>query len=344
MRYDVIVIGGGPAGLSAALNLVRARRTVLVIDSNRPRNAPTLASHGFLTRDGVSPLELRRLGRAEIDAYPEGTTNVGRVTVVDRRELRQHESRARSRDVRADVNGPSQSSTPYPSEFSVSWIDESANAQVDTAQAVVVATGVIERLPDIADLRVYYGTQLHSCIECDAYEKQDGSIALIGESSDLADRALALAHWNPQLTVFTNGSRALDTEDHERLASRGIPVETRRIRAIAGERAQMSGLDMEDGEVISCVGGFITPTWNYALDFLGSLPLQYAESGPLVTDGTGRTNVAGIYAAGDCASPLPSQLMIAAGAGALAAETLNTDLLSEARASHTRNGDASSKR
>ena len=155
--YDVAVIGGGPAGLSAALNLVRARRRVLLIDSNRPRNSATLLSHGYLTRDGISPLELRKLGRDEFLGYEGAEHRQMLATGVE------------------PVDGGFDIACEFRGQRST------ANARV-----VLVTTGLSETLPEIGQLRAFYGTYLHSCIECDGYDKRDQPLALIGEHADLA--------------------------------------------------------------------------------------------------------------------------------------------------------------
>ncbi|KQV07645.1 pyridine nucleotide-disulfide oxidoreductase [Leifsonia sp. Root112D2] len=298
--YDVVVIGGGPAGLSAALNLVRARRRTLVIDANRPRNAATLHAHGYLSRDGISPLELRKLGRDEVESYPDGellsavvdgVTRVGEVFVVAARGIRGGQDRA------------------------------------VTARTVLIASGLIETLPALPSLRVYYGTHLHSCIECDGYEKVDAALALIGESVDLAQRALLLGQWSRDLIVFTNGVGAISDGDERALAARGIRVERRAITDIAGERGTMSGVQLADGEMVPRTAGFVRPQWAPALGYADSLELQTDADGLLVVDGGGRTSAPGVYAAGDPTTAGPQQLIVAAGAGAVAASAINSDLI-----------------
>ena len=295
---DVAVIGAGPAGLSAALILARARRSVLVVDSNRPRNAATLASHGFLTRDGISPLELRKLGREELAAYPHVTFTQAVVESVKRgRERFTVAAKSRTGSVRG------------------------------TARAVVIATGLTEVLPELPSLRAYYGTSVHSCIECDAYEKRDEPIALIGASEDLAERAVLLTQWTDDLIVFTNGSDAVTVEEEAKLAKRGVRVERRPLADVEGDRAGLTGIRLADGEVIPRTGAFVRPVWVTAIDFAHPLGLQRDIAGLIVVDSEGRTNVAGVFAVGDSTPPGPQQLIVAAGAGAKAASAINRMLL-----------------
>jgi len=304
-EVDVVIVGGGPAGLSAALNLGRARASVVLIDAGRPRNAATLRSHGFLTRDGVSPLELRKLARAELAAYPN-------VRLLDRTGvsalLEQHGGEGLRFIAALQGRG-----TGIPPAIA--------------ARSVLIATGLRETLPAIPSLRAFYGMTIFSCAACDAWELQDRSLALIGETPDLAARARLIARWTDRLTVFTNGSEAVDTVEEAELAASGIVVERRAIDDLEGDRGAVTAVRLGDGTRIEIDGGFVRPQWHPALDFVGGMALERDAYGNLVTDRSGRTSVAGLYAAGDAASPGPQQLIVAAGQGARAAAVLVHDLV-----------------
>ncbi|MBD8540434.1 NAD(P)/FAD-dependent oxidoreductase [Frigoribacterium sp. CFBP 8751] len=297
-RYDVAVIGGGPAGLSAALNLVRARRRVLLIDSNRPRNSATLLSHGYLTRDGISPLELRKLGRDEFLGY-EGAEH--RQTIAT-------------------------NVVPVPGGFDLSCEFRGQQSSA-VAGVVLVTTGLTETLPDIAQLRAFYGTYVHSCIECDGYDKRDQPLALIGEHSDLVERALLLSQWTDDLIVFTHGSDVVTPKDEVALVARGITVDRRRVASIDGDREGMRGVVLEDGTIVPRAGGFVRPEWSAALDYVAGTGADLDDDGLLVVDGHGRTSVPGLYAAGESTAPGPQQLIVAAGDGARVAAVINRDLI-----------------
>ncbi|WP_434769326.1 NAD(P)/FAD-dependent oxidoreductase [Curtobacterium flaccumfaciens] len=321
--HDVAIIGAGPAGLSAALNLVRAKRTVLLVDANRPRNAATLRSHGFLTRDGISPLELRKLGRTEVEGYAEATVVQ---SVVD------HVAPDADTDTWR-VHG--------------SWRGTELEAR---ARTVVVATGLREEFPALPMLRAFYGTAVHSCVECDAYDKAGQPLAFICETDDVVDRALLIASWTDDLIVYTNGVAPLDDAGRARLASAGVVVDERVVEDLEGDRSGMTGVRLADGHVEPRTGGFVRPVWHADLDWLrtsattstsatsgntaanGDTPgalegLQRDTQGLLVVDRVGRTSVPGLYAVGDVTPPGPEQLIVAAGHGAATAAAVHRDLV-----------------
>jgi thioredoxin reductase len=298
--YEVVVIGGGPAGLSAALNLARARRRVLVVDGNRPRHAATLLAHGFLTRDGVSPLELRRMGREEVDAYDNATVVFAQVGAVS-------------------VEGDG---------FRVAARGVRGGSDVDVrADTVLVATGVTETMPAIPSIRAFYGTQLHSCIECDGFESAGQPLALIGETDDLAERALLLTQWTDDLIVFTNGVAPIGEDEERTLARLGVRVERRPIDDVVGEKGVMTGVRLADGTLVERAGGFLRPVWSPSLSFVDALDLDRDADGYLLTDADGRTSLPGVYAAGETSAPGPQQLIVAAGSGAVVAAAVNRDLI-----------------
>ncbi|KRC50752.1 pyridine nucleotide-disulfide oxidoreductase [Leifsonia sp. Root227] len=298
--HEVVVIGGGPAGLSTALNLVRARRDVLVVDSNRPRHAATLVARGYLTRDGIAPLELRRIGREEVEAYDNGEVAFALAQSIE-------------------VSGAG---------FRVRATGVRGAADIDVvAQTVVLATGLQETLPAVPSIRAYYGTQLHSCVECDGYEKADAPLALIGETNDLAERAMLLTQWTDDLIVFTNAAGTVSDDDERVLARLGVRVERRAIDDVVGERGTMTGVRLVDGTVIERTGGFVRPLWTPSLAFVSGLDLETDDDGYLLTDAHGRSSVPGVYAVGETTPPGPQQLIVAAGSGAVAAAAINRDLI-----------------
>jgi len=305
--YDVVVIGAGPAGLSAALNLTRARMRVLVVDSDRPRHAATMVSHGFLTRDGVPPHELRRLAREEVERYPEAEV-LRRSSVASVETEMDVEHSALRFLTRVAGRTPALSRTVR-------------------SRTVLVATGLRETLPGVPGIRGFYGMSLFSCVACDGYEMGSRPLALIGETDDLFRRALLVAQWSPAVTVFTNAVARLTSSEETDLGRRGIRVERRAIDELEGDRGNLTAVRLEGGDRVLVTGGFVRPVWHPIVDFLANLNPDMDASGHLVTDRDGRTSLPGIYAAGDVTAPGPQQLIIAAGAGARSAASITHDLL-----------------
>ncbi len=304
VEVDAIVIGGGPAGLSAALNLGYSRASVVVLDSGRPRNAATVRSHGFLTRDGMPSQELRRLGRAELAAYPG-------VKLFDRTIV--------------SALLPSDSASGM--RFIAALQGRGAGAPAVAARSVVIATGLRETLPAIANLRAFYGLSVFSCASCDPWELQDRPLGLIGETADLAARARLIARWTDRLTVFTNGASVVEADEEAELAASGVGVERRGIAELAGQGGAVSAVRLTDGTSVPIEGGFIRPTWQPSLGFLAPLEVERDASGSLVVDAAGRTSLPGLYAAGDAVAAGPQQLIVSAGQAARAAASLAHDLV-----------------
>lgn len=299
LSVDVLIVGGGPAGLSAALNLGRARATVAVIDADRPRNAATLRSHGFLTRDGIPPQELRAIARDELAAYPN--------VVVHRR--------TRVTSVQRDADG------------FVAAVHGRGAPAVIRARSVLAATGLRETLPDVPNIRGFYGISLFSCAACDGWELRDQPLALIGQTPDLAGRARLVARWSDNLIVFTHGADVVDAVDEAELVASGIRVVREPITELVGDRGILTGITVASGETVPIVGGFVRPVWDPAVEFLEGLDADTDAHGHLAADRSGRTSVPGLYAAGDAAAPGPQQLIVAAGQGARAAAVIIHDLV-----------------
>lgn len=299
-EIEVIVIGAGPAGLAVGLNLVRARRRVLLIDSNRPRHAVTLRSHGYVTRDGISPLEFRRLGREELEGYDEATVLQATVSDISRKG----------------------------DNLVVTAKERGGDEHVVEAANVVLATGLVESFPEIPSLRQFYGTSAHSCMECDGYGYKDKKLALIGETEDVAERAILLSQWSSDVVLLTNGHDVVSDWWKGKLAERNILVDDRVIDDIEGQPGGiLTGIRFADGDVLERDGVFVRPHWTPSIGFVDSLHVVRAVDGLLMVDNEGRTSEHGLWAIGDITPPGPEQLMIAAGAGQRLASVINRTLL-----------------
>lgn len=324
--YDVVVVGGGPAGLQAAMLLARMQRPTLVIDSNRPRHAATLAAHAFLTRDYIPPFELRQVGRDSVTHYEHGEVAFGEVTSIE--ALPEDGD-----DVRAGYR------------FRVQSRSVRGSAPKDVrAKSVLLTTGISERLPDVENLRAFYGTSIHSCLACDAWDHRGKRIALFGYSGAprLDERAVLLTQWSDDVILFAD-TDSVDDETAETLRNRGITVDRRHVVAAVGDQTGLTGLTIEcsEGErsIVPVDAAFVRPHYEVKLGFAETLGLDVTSDGFVCVDDEGRTSVPGVYAAGEVTPPGPQMLIMAAGMGAHTAVTVNRDLLGLGPDSRRRRGE-----
>ena len=295
---DVIIIGGGAAGLSAALLLGRSRRSVTVIDAGQPRNAPAAGAHGFLTRDGVAPLELTRLGRADLAPY----------------------------DVRVE-DGTVVGAERTDSGFLVS-LESGAAFE---ARRVLVTTGLVDELPDIPGLGERWGKDLAHCPYCHGWEIQDQAIGVIGNGTFAAHQALLFRQWSANVTLFLNNAPLPTDAELVQLAARGIPVVTGAVARIHSTDDAVSHVELEDGSKhpvqaltvqsrVVARAGFLTG--------LGLLPAANPFGETIESDETGLTAVPGVWAAGNV-TDMRATVLAAAQGGANAAVAINMDMMAE---------------
>lgn len=303
MDVDCVIIGGGPAGLQAALVLGRARRSVLLFDDNQPRNAVTHESHGFLTRDGIAPAEFRGLAYGELAKYPSVTLR-----------------RARVMDVRRHQDGEESGFTLV--------ADDGATAQ---ARTIILATGLRESLPAIPGIRDYYGKSLFSCPYCDGWELRDRPLVVIAEDGQRAFHLAKIVwNWSQDLMLCTNGHTILSAEQKTILQRNGIQVVEDAITALVGRNGMLERVIFASREASAREGGFVVSALSQASEFGAQLGCEMNAQGNMVIDELGRTTIPGVYAAGDAAGIAPAQLVIAAAAGSRAAAAVNTDLTERA--------------
>lgn len=282
---DVVVIGGGPAGMSAALVAGRGKKQVLLIDEEKPRNAVTHASHAFLTQDGIKPEDFRDKGRKDLLKYPTISIKTDKVLSVEQIEE---------------------------GSFKVT-VESGENI---TTKNVVLATGLKEQLPDVKGIEDYYGHSIFSCPFCDGWEMKDKPLILITESSVGLHSAKLLKNWTDELIVATNGVEVFDTDQKKLLEKNQIRLIEERITELDGADGKLQGVAFESGEKSNISGGFCTTLLDKHFSFIDSLGIELTESGFVVTDSLGRTNIKGIYAAGEITGP--SQLIVSASQGHMA--------------------------
>jgi thioredoxin reductase len=304
--YDVVVVGAGVAGLSAALTLGRARRRVLVSDGGGPRNAPAARAHGFVSRDGVPPLELLALARAELDAYPGVEVTAGAVT-------------------RAAAT---------PRGFGLAVEGGQTTGQTIEARKLVLATGVADVLPEIPGLAELWGRGVYHCPYCHGWEVRGRPWAVLGDAPLAFERVALFRGWTSEVVVLAGGPSGLAEAEKERLVALGASFDERRIASV--ERTGEDGVEVtfQDGPSLAVGGVFVVPRQVQrsplaealccALDELGPTASRYVRADPV----TGETTVPGVYAAGDMTGPMQS-LVLAAASGARTAAGLNRALAME---------------
>jgi thioredoxin reductase len=289
---DVVIVGGGPAGLSAALVLGRCRRRVLVCDNGHPRNAASRALHGYLTRDGIAPSELLRIGRDELALYG---IEMRPVTVVDVQ--------------------------PISEGFSVAL--ETGDAVM--TRAVLLATGVRDHLPEIEGMEACYGRSAFHCPYCDGWEVRDRRLVVIGVRGAAAGLALALKTWTDDVTICSNGPARLATRHREQLAAQHIAVQRAPIERLDHEGGQARRLVLKGGAAIECDAVFFATGQSPQCDLPQRLGCEFTRRGTVKTDRLGHTCVPGLYVVGDASRDVQF-VVVAASEGAKAGVAINKAL------------------
>lgn len=290
--FDVIIIGGGPAGLSAALVLGRCRRHVLLCDAGQPRNARSSGLHGYLTRDGTPPLEFLRLGRDELTRYgiePRRST-VTRLV--------------------------------YDDDAFAATLDSGETVR---ARAALIATGVRDHVPDIPGIDACYGTTVHHCPYCDGWEHRDKAIVVIGRGTNGAGLALSLKTWTPHVVLCTNGPSRIKAVDRHCLVSETIAVRTSGITRIDHDAGAVRAIVFSDGTSLPCDAIFFSSGQSQQCDLAANLGCEMNNRGTVKTDNLGQTRVPGLYVVGDASHDVQF-VIVAAAEGAKAAVAINKAL------------------
>jgi len=295
--YDVIIVGAGPAGLSAALMLGRCRRSVLVCDTGRPRNAAARALHGYLTRDGIPPLEFLALSRQELEQY-------------DTIELRSLEvvSAECGEDRRFDVT-----------------LGSGEHAR---SRKLLIATGVVDNLPAIDGFRELYGSSVFHCPYCDGWEHRDQPMAVYGRGDRGLGLSLELTVWSRNLVLCTDGPSEIDEDGRARLTRNGIGVREEKIARLQGTGGALEHVVFQSGEQLPRRALFFTTGQFQRSDLSIRLGCEFNAKGTVRTGKYESTHLPGLYVAGD-ASRAVQWVVVAAAEGAEAAFAINTDLIKE---------------
>jgi thioredoxin reductase len=301
--FDVIIAGAGPAGLSAALVLGRAQRTALVCDTAEPRNAPVRAMHGFLSRDGTAPADLRGISREQLARYPS----------VELRDIGIETARP--------LNGDG---------FAVELADHTT---VETRR-LLLATGVVDELPAIEGLAEHWGRGVFNCPYCDGWEHRDQPLAVLGGDVINIFLAVSLVRWSRDLVLCTDGATP-DDGSLDLLSSRGIDVRETPVVGVEGSDEGLEHIVFADGSRLARRALFFHPPTRQRSDVPAQLGCTLLDDGSVQIDDLGRTDVPGVFAAGDMARrpTMPvagAMVIIAAAEGAVAAVAIDQELLFQA--------------
>jgi thioredoxin reductase len=298
--FDVAIIGGGAAGLSAAVTLSRARRKIVLIDAGAPRNSPAAGVHGFLTRDGISPAELVAAGSREVVGFG-GLILAGEATAA----------------------------RPTEAGFAVSLAD----GRSVRARRLLVTTGLVDELPDIPGVRSRWGRDVLHCPYCHGWEVRDQAIGVLGTTERAVHQALLFRQWTSDVVLFLHTAPVPTAAESEQLAARGVQVLPGTVASleIAGDR--LVGVRLDGGAVVPRQAVTVMPRFAARSELLVSLGLtttphpmgvgDYIAAGP-----TGLTDIPGVYVAGNV-TDLMAQVVGAAAGGVMAAAAINLDLIAE---------------
>ena len=291
--FDAVVVGGGAAGLSAALTLGRSCRRVLLATSGPPRNAPAEAVHNVFTRDGTPPAELVRIGLDQLAPYD--------VTV-------RHEAVTDAETTDAGV--------------AVTF----AGGERVAARGLVLATGVRDVLPEVPGLAERWGTGVFHCPYCHGWEVAGRPLAVLARDGAALHLGRLLRGWTDDLVVFTNGPDGIEAEERARFERNGVAVREEPVEQLAGADGRLEAVVLAGGERVARAGLFVGPEQALRSDLAHRLGCPLTEAGRVAVDVGGRTSVPGVYAAGDLATAMQA-VPTAAASGMMAGAMLNHDLL-----------------
>jgi len=289
--FDVVVVGGGPAGLSASLMLGRCRRHVLLCDTAEPRNRFSSALHGYLTRDGINPAEFNELGRAELTRYGVECRKVA-VAAAERRADRFHITLA--------------------------------DGRTEQTRFLLIATGVVDDIPDVPGARECYGRSLFHCTYCDGWERREQRLVVFGKGLSGVKLALSLKTWSRSVVLCTDGTRIV-TAGRERLAHNGIELKTATIARVDHQNGQVGAIVFASGDSLPADAIFFTTGQHPQCNLAITLGCAFNRRGTVDTGNLSETNVPGVFVAGD-ASRDAQFVVVAAAEGVKAALAINQTL------------------
>lgn len=295
--YDVTIIGGGPAGLSAALLLGRCMRKIIVFNSGEYRNAFAQAMNGFLSRDGIKPLEFLQLARQDLRKYD---VDIQEKTIV----------KAKLED----------------GMFQVTDTDD----KVYLSRRLLIATGMQDRWPQIPGIEPFNGKSVHHCPYCDGWESKNKVLGAYGKNRDAVGLSLSLKTWSSDVTLYTDGTRRLRQQNLSQLENNGVKICTAPIERVQGTGTRLQQVILAGGLAMPCEALFFSTGTNQRCDLVKQLGCDFTTKGVVRTYKNQQTNVPGLYVAGDAARDM-QLVIVAAAEGTKAAVQINMDLQQEFR-------------
>ena len=290
--WDCIVVGAGPAGLNAALVLGRARRRVVVLDNAQPRNYATHEMHGVLGHDGLDPADLRARGRAELAGYG--------VEVVS---AEVHDAQALDGAVRL-----------------------SSARGADVTRTVLLATGMLDDVPDIPGFAGVWGTSAHTCPYCDGFEHRDERLAVLASGARGEHLAVLLRQWSGDVVLLSNGPHDLSADQLARVHALGIPIIETPVVALDGDDdGRLRRVRLDNGETLDRDALFFYVGWRLRNDVARTLGCELRDDGSIAVESNQATTIDRVYAAGNCSEPR-ALVPAAAGSGTTAAVAINARL------------------
>lgn len=298
MFYDVIIVGGGPAGLSCALILGRCRRKIVVFDTGVPRNRASDGLHGFISRDGCSPIDLLEKTRKELDNYG--------VRVVQEKIIKA-------------------------SKTDQGFCVQTSTGDVHKSKKLVLATGVRDKLPNLPNVLDYYGKSIHHCPYCDGWEAKDHPIGIYAwRRGGAIELSLTMKTWSKDITLFTKGVKGLTANDLHLLKTNGIKLCNGDIKALNGVDGILEGVLLKDNTTIGIRSLFFSTGNEQHSDLAQQLGCKCTKKGAINYNELQQTNIEGLFVAGDMAKDM-QLIIVAAAEGAKAGVIINKELNKEER-------------
>jgi thioredoxin reductase len=296
--YDVAIVGGGPAGLSAAILLARSLRSTILFDNGQPRNLPAREIHGYLGFEGIAPLNLRKRGREQASKYG--------VQFYDHEVVKIQNATENQR-----------------SRFTL----ETVGGHTATARKVLLATGIRDDLPELENIRAFYGQSVHHCPYCDAWEHRGKRIVALGDHDNPIGSALMLHQWSAQIVACSNGLD-VSSDTSKILAKNRIDLCTKSIVRLEGAAGQLEQIVFEDGTSLGCDALFFKSPQRQQSPLAVQLGCRPKEESAVQTTSRQGTGVRGLFVAGDADGGVQFAI-VAAAEGATAATAINRELQDE---------------